>query len=99
MDSKRSVTPFVSSGALAALPEARRREPILMQQAAPLAKHAGSRSIHLFSTGTGAFYASLGLRQVPVAELVAAHPSAPEVFWYDKLGWLSTEVAWRLGLA
>jgi hypothetical protein len=37
----------------------------------------------------------LGFREVPVSELVAALPEAPQVRQYAALGWLSTEVAWR----
>jgi hypothetical protein len=31
-----------------------------------------------------------------VPELVAALPDAPQVHQYSRMGWLPTEVAWRL---
>jgi hypothetical protein len=36
-----------------------------------------------------------GFRQVPVAELVAALTGTFQVLYYDRRGWLPTEVAWR----
>jgi N-acetylglutamate synthase-like GNAT family acetyltransferase len=51
--------------------------------------------VYLFSTGAGAYWHHLGFRKVPVSELVAAFPEAPQVKQYERLGWLSTEVAWR----
>ena len=40
----------------------------------------------------------MGFHEVPVPELVAALPAAPQVRHYDALGWLPTEVAWRRDL-
>ncbi len=35
---------------------------------------------------------------VPVSELVAALPEAPQVVSYEQQSWLPTEVAWRRDL-
>jgi N-acetylglutamate synthase-like GNAT family acetyltransferase len=59
---------------------------------------SGSRHVYLFSTGAGAYWRQLGFREVPVSELVAALPQAPQVRQYERLGWLPTEVAWRCDL-
>ena len=60
--------------------------------------HQGVARAYLFSTDAGAFWARTGFREVPVPELVAALPAAPQVRHYDALGWLPTEVAWRRDL-
>ncbi len=59
---------------------------------------AGYRHVYLFSTGAGAYWRRLGWLRVPVSELVAALPHAPQVVRYEMLGWLPTEVAWRYDL-
>ena len=53
---------------------------------------------YLFSTEAGAFWSRQGFREVPVPELVAALPDAPQVRHYDQQGWLPDEVAWRKDL-
>jgi N-acetylglutamate synthase-like GNAT family acetyltransferase len=67
----------------------------LTQRALASARHAGYGAVYLFSTGAGAYWRRFGFREVPVSELVAALPEAPQVRQYAALGWLSTEVAWR----
>jgi N-acetylglutamate synthase-like GNAT family acetyltransferase len=62
------------------------------------ARSGGYRRVYLFSTGAGAFWARQGFREVPVPELVAALPDAPQVLYYDQHGWLPDEVAWRKDL-
>ncbi|MEP7115425.1 MAG: hypothetical protein ABI862_19335 [Ilumatobacteraceae bacterium] len=47
-----------------------------------------------FSTDAGAFWSRQGFRKVPVPELVAALPDAPQVRHYEQQGWLPDEVAW-----
>jgi N-acetylglutamate synthase-like GNAT family acetyltransferase len=70
----------------------------LVQQALESATAAGCRYAYLFSTDAGAYWRQQGFRQVPVPELVAALPDAPQVRHYQERGWLPTEVAWRLDL-
>jgi N-acetylglutamate synthase-like GNAT family acetyltransferase len=72
---------------------------------AALVRHAlrsaaadGYQRAYLFSTGAGPYWAKLGFGVTPVPELVAALPTAPQVRRYDELGWLPTEVAWKLEL-
>jgi N-acetylglutamate synthase-like GNAT family acetyltransferase len=67
----------------------------LVQHALDAAAQSGQRAAYLFSTGAGAYWTRLGFRQVPVSEVVAALPNAPQVQQYEALGWLPTEVAWR----
>src|SRR5215831_15073597 len=67
----------------------------LTQRALASARHAGYGAVYLFSTSAGAYWRRFGFREVPVSELVAALPEAPQVRQYATLGWLSTEVAWR----
>lgn len=54
--------------------------------------------VYLFSTGAGGYFVGLGFVESPVEELVAALPNAPQVIRFAALGWLSTEVAWRIDL-
>jgi predicted N-acetyltransferase YhbS len=59
---------------------------------------AGYLIFYLFSTGAGGYWTRLGIYEVPVAEVVAALPNAPQVRYYDERGWLPTEIAWRYDL-
>lgn len=59
------------------------------------ASQHGIRRIYCFSTDAGDFWQHMGFWEVPVAELLAALPNAPQVAQFDRLGWLPTEVAWR----
>ncbi|MFN8501294.1 GNAT family N-acetyltransferase [Kouleothrix sp.] len=70
----------------------------LLAHALGEARRQGCARAYLFSTDAGAFWARMGFREVPVPELVAALPAAPQVRHYDALGWLPTEVAWRIDL-
>ena len=56
---------------------------------------AGSGHVYLLSTEAGASRQRLKFHEVPVSELVAVLPEAPQVKPYEVLGWLPTEVAWR----
>jgi N-acetylglutamate synthase-like GNAT family acetyltransferase len=58
----------------------------------------GCQQAYLFSTDAGAYWSRQGFREVPVPELVAALPNAPQVQYYDQHGWLPDEVAWRKDL-
>jgi N-acetylglutamate synthase-like GNAT family acetyltransferase len=70
----------------------------LVRRAIESAGAVGRLRAYLFSTGAGAYWSRLGFREVPVPELVAALPAAPQVRQYHELGWLPTEVAWRKDL-
>ena len=70
----------------------------LLQRALDEATASGCERAYLFSTGAGAYWSRLGFREVPVPELVAALPDAPQVRYYDQHGWLPDEVAWRKDL-
>jgi N-acetylglutamate synthase-like GNAT family acetyltransferase len=56
------------------------------------------RHVYLFSTGAGSYFVGLGFVESTVEELVAALPNGPQVIRFAALGWLSTEVAWRIDL-
>ncbi len=62
------------------------------------ARAHGLRRVYLFSTGAGSYFAGIGFVEAPVEELVAALPTVPQVIRFAALGWLSTEVAWRIDL-
>jgi N-acetylglutamate synthase-like GNAT family acetyltransferase len=70
----------------------------LTDRALAEAAAAGCRQVYLFSTGAGPYWQRFGFQEVPVPELVAALPDAPQVHRYQALGWLPTEVAWRRSL-
>jgi|SRR5579859_975350 len=70
----------------------------LVQWALDTATCTGYHYAYLFSTGAGAYWQRLQFQEVPVAELVAALPEAPQVKQYEQLGWLPTEIAWRRNL-
>jgi N-acetylglutamate synthase-like GNAT family acetyltransferase len=72
---------------------------VLTQEAIDAATRAGCRAIYLFSTGAGGYWSRFGFCEVPVSEVVAALPDAPQVRQYTALGWLQTEVAWRRDVA
>ena len=71
----------------------------LLRRALDEAAGDGQICAYLFSTDAGAYWARQGFREVPVAELVAALPDAPQVRRYHEQGWLPNEVAWRKDLA
>lgn len=70
----------------------------LVERALAEARIHGCRVAYLFSTDAGRYWQRRGFHQVPVPELVAALPDAPQVRHYGALGWLPTEVAWRRDL-
>ena len=55
--------------------------------------------VYLFSTDAGEYWTRQGFQEVPVPELVKALPDAPQVHHYRDIGWLPTEIAWRLEVA
>ena len=72
----------------------------LVAAARKAAHTRGARALYLFSTDAGDFFKRFDFVEVPVAELVAALSSAPEVKYYlarpDELG---REVAWYLDIS
>ena len=70
----------------------------LVDAALAAAQQHGHTRAYLFSTGAGPYWTRLGFREVPVNQLVAALPDAPQVRQYGRLGWLPSEVAWRRDL-
>lgn len=54
--------------------------------------------IYTFSTDAQDYWQRRGFRRVGVDEVVEALPDAPQVHLFRRLGWLPTEVAWRLDL-
>jgi N-acetylglutamate synthase-like GNAT family acetyltransferase len=49
--------------------------------------------IYLFSKDTGRYFERLGWREVPVAEVAARLPQAPQVRRYEEIGWYPDERA------
>lgn len=67
----------------------------LVKQVCAACEQAGYRHLYCFSTTSGAYWQRWGFEEIPVAELVSALPHAPQVHYFEHLGELSTEVAWR----
>jgi N-acetylglutamate synthase-like GNAT family acetyltransferase len=70
----------------------------LVRAALAEARRAALGRVYLFSTGAGAYLERLGFRRVPVQEVAAALPDAPQVRDYRARGCLGAEVAYRLDL-
>ena len=70
----------------------------LLRRALAEAAAGGQKHVYLFSTDAGAYWSRQGFSEVPVPELVAALPDAPQVRHYGEQGWLPDEVAWRRDL-
>lgn len=51
------------------------------------------RDVYLFSKDTGGYFERLGWREVPVAEVAARLPRAPQVRRYEEIGWYPDERA------
>lgn len=51
------------------------------------------RELYLFSKDTGGYFERLGWREVPVAEVAARLPQAPQVRRYEQIGWYPDERA------
>ncbi|PYE51120.1 GNAT family N-acetyltransferase [Deinococcus yavapaiensis] len=71
----------------------------LARSALTYASLRGDRAVYLFSSGAGGYWRKFDFRQVPVAELAAILPNAPQVVSGVTRGWIDAEVAWRLSLA
>lgn len=57
------------------------------------ATRLGLRDVYLFSKDTGGYFERLGWREVPVAEVAARLPQAPQVRRYSQIGWYPDERA------
>ncbi|HQV70897.1 MAG TPA: GNAT family N-acetyltransferase [Thermoflexales bacterium] len=55
--------------------------------------------VYCFSTDAGGYWQRFGFVPAPVDELVAALPDASQVKHFERMGWLPTELAWRLDLS
>lgn len=51
------------------------------------------RDVYLFSKDTGGYFERLGWREVPIAEVAARLPRAPQVRRYEEIGWYPDERA------
>lgn len=71
---------------------------MLSQTALRAAQERGDRAVYLFSTTAGPFWARFGFRPVPVPDLIAALPDAPQVRGGLRRGWIHADAAWRLNL-
>lgn len=72
----------------------------LVAAARKAAHTRGARSLYLFSTDAGGFFKRFGFVEVPVAQLVAALSTAPEVKYYvARPDELAREVAWYLDIS
>lgn len=68
----------------------------LAQVALQAARSRGDRAVYLFSSHAGGYWQKLGFVQVPVGELSAALPGAPQVKSGECRGWIHDETAWKL---
>jgi N-acetylglutamate synthase-like GNAT family acetyltransferase len=70
----------------------------LFAHAYAIAANDQRRIVYCFSTDAGEYWQRQGFYEVPVSELCAALPDSFQVQYYEQLGWLPTEVAWRRDL-
>jgi N-acetylglutamate synthase-like GNAT family acetyltransferase len=70
----------------------------LVIQAFSACRASGIYRVYCFSTGAGAYWQRFGFVEVPVSEVVAALPAAPQVVDFERRGWLPKETAWRKDL-
>jgi N-acetylglutamate synthase-like GNAT family acetyltransferase len=68
----------------------------LARVALSAARGRGDRTVYLFSSHAGPYWERLGFAQVPVSELSAALPAAPQVQSGLTRGWIHDETAWKL---
>lgn len=62
------------------------------------ARTDGYRVAYCFSTDAGDYWVARGFHICSVDEIVAELPDAPQVRLFDRLGWLPTEVAYKISL-
>lgn len=65
----------------------------LVRSALLEAARLGLRDVYLFSKDTGGYFERLGWREVPVAQVIARLPQAPQVRRYQEIGWYPDERA------
>jgi N-acetylglutamate synthase-like GNAT family acetyltransferase len=70
----------------------------LVRCALRVAREAGCSVVYCFSTGAGPYWQRFGFEEVPVPELVAALPDAPQVRGDAEACTLAGEIAWRVRL-
>jgi N-acetylglutamate synthase-like GNAT family acetyltransferase len=70
----------------------------MTEQALEWASESGYRFAYCFSTDAGSYWTARGFNICSVEEVVCAVPHAPQVRLFDRLGWLPTEVAYRIAL-
>lgn len=72
----------------------------LLREARKAAHTRGARSLYLFSTGAGGYFARLGFARVPVEQLVSALSGTPQLEYYKtRPDELALEVAWFLDIS
>lgn len=54
--------------------------------------------VYCFSTDAGAYWQRFGFAPAPVDELVTSLPDTSQVRYFERMGWLPNELAWRLDL-
>ena len=67
----------------------------LLETALDAARRYSITRIYLFSKDTGAFFESLGWKEVPVKETAEVMRAAPQVKHYNRIGWYPEERAFR----
>lgn len=65
----------------------------LIERALLEATRLGLSHIYLFSKDTGGYFQRLGWHEVPVPEVAARLPQAPQVRRYEEIGWYPDERA------
>lgn len=65
----------------------------LVERALVEATRLGLPHVYLFSKDTGGYFERLGWREVPVPEVAARLPQAPQVRRYEEIGWYPDERA------
>lgn len=59
---------------------------------------SGHTTLYCFSTDAGDYWLKTGFVVVPVEEVTAELPDAPQVIDFDRRGWLPTEITFRIAL-
>jgi N-acetylglutamate synthase-like GNAT family acetyltransferase len=71
----------------------------LTEHALQWAWQNGFEAVYCFSTDAGPYWIRRGFKECAVEEVVRELPDAPQVRLFDRLGWLPTEVAYRVSSA
>jgi len=71
----------------------------LATEALDWAKKEGFRAAYCLSTHAGSYWLRLGFRVCPVDEVGAELKDAPQMGLFHELGWLPTEVAFKMHLS